>query len=235
MIEFSFPEIKQIALEDEIINRLKNAIVTGKFAPGAYLNESEIAKQMALSRIPIREAIKKLEQEGLVFRKPNKGVYVIIFTEQDVREIFSLRAKLESMAFEWAIPNMGTDDIEQLRKIIVMQQTALMEKKYDELARLDMQFHEFICLKAGHSRLLKAWYEQHAQAQMLLNLRFSHLSYYTPDTVPIDHLKILETMERGDIASAVALTNEIGERVSSECVKSLAEFTAITEAEHHSA
>jgi DNA-binding GntR family transcriptional regulator len=163
-------------------------------------------------------------------RQPNKGVYVISFTEQDVRETFSLRARLESMAFEWAIPNITNEDMAQLRALVKEQESAIAERKYDELARLDMRFHELICLKAGHSRLLKIWYELHAQGQMLLNLRFRQMADYTPKTVTEDHLKILDAIERGDIDSAVRLTNTISERVIDECIETLVDLTASEEA-----
>jgi DNA-binding GntR family transcriptional regulator len=230
MNEFTFTQITPHTIENEIIGRLRQAIVSGQFPPGSHLNESEIAKQMAVSRIPIREAIKKLEQEGLVVRRPNKGVDVISFTEQDVREIFSLRARLESMAFEWAILNMTAKDIAQLRALVDEQKVAITAQKYDELARLDMRFHELICLKAGHSRLLKIWYELHAQGQMLLNLRFRLLPEGAPETVPADHMKILDAIERGDIVSAAQLTNAISERVIAECIDTLVDLTSSDEA-----
>ena len=230
MADFAFTKIKPRSIENEIISRLRAAIVSGQFPPGTHLNESEIAKQMEVSRIPIREAIKKLEQEGLVVRLPNKGVDVISFTEQDVRETFSLRARLESMAFEWAIPNITNEDMAQLRALVKEQETAIAERRYDDLARLDMLFHELICLKAGHSRLLKIWYELHAQGQMLLNLRFRQMADYTPKTVTEDHLKILDAIERGDIDSAVRLTNTISERVIDECIETLVDLTASEEA-----
>jgi DNA-binding GntR family transcriptional regulator len=230
MTDFTFTQIKQYTIENEIIGRLREAIISGQFAPGSRLNESEIAKQMAVSRIPVREAIKKLEQEGLVVRQPNKGVNVISFTEQDVRETFSMRARLEAMAFEWAIPKMAASDLSQLRALLDEQKLAIAARQYDELARLDLRFHELICLKAGHSRLLKIWYELHAQGQMLLNLRFRQLPDYTPDTVLTDHLKILEAIERGDVALAVQLTNNISERVISECIETLGRFMANSDA-----
>ncbi len=230
MADFAFTKIKPRSIENEIISRLRAAIVSGQFPPGTHLNESEIAKQMEVSRIPIREAIKKLEQEGLVVRLPNKGVDVISFTDQDVRETFSLRARLESMAFEWAIPNITNEDMAQLRALVKEQETTIAERRYDDLARLDMRFHELICLKAGHSRLLKIWYELHAQGQMLLNLRFRQMADYTPKTVTEDHLKILDAIERGDIDSAVRLTNTISERVIDECIETLVDLTASEEA-----
>jgi DNA-binding GntR family transcriptional regulator len=221
MADFVFPPIEQHPVEDEIIVWLRKAIVSGQFKPGAYLNETDIAKQMALSRIPIREAIKKLEQEGLVVRYPNKGVYVISFSEKDVREVFSLRSNLESMAFEWAIPRITYQDVEHLRELVKNQKDAIAAGDYSKLARLDMQFHEYICVKANHSRLLKAWYEQHAQSQILLNLRFEILSEYTPETVTGDHSDIIGAIETKDMKKAIELTLIISKRVAQECVDTI--------------
>lgn len=155
--------------------------------------------------------------ESLIVHLPNKGCFVITFTEQDIKEVFSLSASLESMAFEWAIPKMTPQDIQKLRDLIEQQEQAIQRKNYDELARLDMRFHEYICIRAEHSRLLKAWYEQHAQCQMLLNLRFRRLASYTPETVPVDHNRILKAIEDKEPGVAIALTHEISERVAQDC------------------
>jgi DNA-binding GntR family transcriptional regulator len=216
-----FMKIEPRNIENEILYHMREAIVSGKIEPGAHLNETDIAKQMAVSRIPVREALRKLEQEGLIVRLPNKGCFVITFTEQDIKEVFSLRASLESMAYEWAIPKLTSQDIQKLKDLIDQQQFAIRNENYDELARLDMQFHEYICIQANHSRLLKSWYEQHAQCQMLLNLRFRHLAEYTPETVPVDHERILEAIEHNDPKTAIDLTYEISERVSKDCIETL--------------
>lgn len=221
METFTFSEVKQRTVEDEIALTLRNAIVSGRFQPGSRINESEVAKQMNVSRIPIREAIKKLEQEGLLVRYPNRRVFVVSFSEKDVMEVFSLRSNLECMTFEWALPNMGGNDFNVLRELISQQEGAISQQNYEELARLDMRFHEYILNKAAHSRLLKSWYEQHAQCQMLLNLRFRTMPEYTPETVLQDHEAILDAMEDGNIQSAISLTKQISERVADECIQTL--------------
>jgi len=216
-----FLKIEPRSMEDEILFRLREAIVSGQIKLGGHLNETDIAKQMAVSRIPVREALRKLEQEGLVLRKPNKGCFVTTFSEQDVKEVFSLRASLESMSFQWAIPKLTSQDIQKLKELIAQQEQAVKSKNYDELSRLDMRFHEYICIKADHSRLLKAWYEQHAQCQMLLNIRFRHLAEYTPESVLHDHGRILQAIENHDPLAAIELTYEISERVSNDCIQTL--------------
>lgn len=219
-----FTNIESKNLEDEIVQNLRTAIISGQFEPGTHLNETDISRQMAVSRIPVREALKKLEQMGLAVRQPKRGAFVVTFTEKDVREVFSLRANLESFAFEWAIPNITQKDMEILRGLVKSQQKAISSNDHNTLANLDMQFHEFFCTKANHSRLLKTWYEQHDQCQMLLNLRFRYMANYTSETVPHDHDEILSAIERKDIKRAVALTLEISERVAQECVETLKTF-----------
>ena len=216
-----FMKIEPRSMEDEILYRMREAIVSGQIKLGGHLNETDIAKQMAVSRIPVREALRKLEQEGLIVRIPNKGCFVTTFTEQDVKEVFSLRASLESMSFQWAIPKMTPQDIQKLKELVAEQEQAVQRKDYDELSRLDMRFHEYICIKADHSRLLKAWYEQHAQCQMLLNIRFRLLAAYTPESVLRDHGRILKAIENNDPLAAIELTYEISERVSGDCIQTL--------------
>jgi DNA-binding GntR family transcriptional regulator len=116
---------------------------------------------------------------------------------------------------------MTDEDIRVLRDLITSQEDAVKRENYNELAGLDMRFHEYICIKANHTRLLKIWYEQHAQCQMLLNLRFHKLSEYTPDTVIRDHIEILNAIERKDINAAISLTLQISERVAAECSQTI--------------
>lgn len=216
-----FAKIEQRTVGKEVVNSLRDAIVSGRIGLGAHLAESDLAAQMAVSRIPVREALRQLEQEGLVVRHLNRGCFVTNFSENDIQEVFSLRSQLEGMAFEWAIPNLGDNDLLILDGIVEAQSQAIQEKDYDKLARLDMQFHEMICLKANHQRLLKAWYEQHAQCQILLNLRFRTLADDTPDTVIEDHRAILRALQAGDAPLAISLTQAISARVSRECIEAL--------------
>jgi len=219
-----FSRIEQRSVGKEVVDLLREAIISGKLPLGSHLGEIELSNQMAVSRIPIREALRQLEQEGLVQRHPNRGCFVIDFTEQDVLEVFSLRAMLESMAFQWAIPNLTAADLERLRQIIEQQEAAIQRKDYDDLARLDMKFHEYTCTKANHTRLLKAWYEQHAQCQILLNLRFYEMADYTPETVLEDHTTILNALQSADVDTAMQLTQEISNRVTSECIEILRQY-----------
>jgi DNA-binding GntR family transcriptional regulator len=90
-----FDRIQPRTLRAEIVDVLRDAIVSGKLESGEHLKESVIAEQMSVSRIPVREAFQQLEQEGLIVSIPNQGSFVKVFDEKDIREIFTLRGALE--------------------------------------------------------------------------------------------------------------------------------------------
>jgi DNA-binding GntR family transcriptional regulator len=216
-----FSPIEQRSIQQEVVDSIRNAIVSGKLELGQHLAEVSLSEQMAVSRVPIREALRQLEQEGLVTRYNNRGCFVTDFTDEDVREVFSLRSSLECMAIEWAAPHFAMEDIEALRQLIEEQRQAVAARDFTGLAVLDMRFHEFVCIKAQHSRLLKEWYSLHAQCQMLLNRRFQTLSDYAPETVPDDHTQILNAIESKDVVTAIHLTKLISSRVELECIETL--------------
>lgn len=216
-----FNRIEQRTVQREVVDLLRDAIISGSLQLGEDINEAAIASQMAVSRAPLREALRQLEQEGLILRIPNRGCFVADFTEEDVVEVFSLRAALECMAMQWAAPRLTAGDIANLRQHVELVRQTIAAGDLDELTRMDMQFHEYILSRAGHCRLLKAWYAQSAQARMLLNLRFHMLPDYTPETVAPDHTRIVDALERHDTAAAITLTEEIRDRVQQECIQAL--------------
>ena len=124
MVNPVFTPVGTRTMQDEIVDLIRDATLRGDIDLGQHLPEQELAEQMGVSRIPIREAMRHLEQEGLVVRIPNRGCFVADFSEQDVAEIFSLRATLEIMAIERATPNLTPQDIANLREIIETQRQA---------------------------------------------------------------------------------------------------------------
>ena len=105
------------------------------------------------------------------------------------------------MAIELATPNFTPEDIANLREIIDAQRKASEARDFNELTQLDLKFHEYICVRANHGRLLKTWRSQYVQALILMNRRFRTLRDYTPDTVVPDHTQITAALERQRRAS----------------------------------
>ena len=216
-----FNKIKPSTMKHKVVDLIRDAIIRGDLAPSEHLTEASLSEQLAVSRAPIREALRQLELEGLITSLPNRGCFVTEFTEQDVAEVFSLRATLECMAIEWAMRKLTAEDFRALHEAIEAERQAMLTQKLDALTKLDMRFHEYIMIKANNARLLKAWREQSDQCQVLMNRRFRTLSNYTPETVISDHTEIVDALERGDTATAIQLTQNISRRVQRELVQIL--------------
>ena len=216
-----FARIKARTVQGTVVDLVRDAIISGVIEPGAKLTESTIARQMDVSRAPLREALRELEQEGLILRIPNRGCVVVSLDEHDIVEIFSLRCELECMAIRWAMPNLTAGDFDALQKLIDASSQAIQLLDLDELTRLDMRFHEHITSCSCHSRLMRAWHTNNHQARMLLNGRFRTLSDYTPETVITDHTAILNALRQRDADAAIALTEQVSARVARECTQIL--------------
>jgi len=213
-------------LRAEVVDMIRDAIVTGQLKPGERLKESALARQMSVSRSPIREALRQLEQEGLIVSIPNQGSFVRSFDEDDVREIFTLRAALEDLACEIVLENgkLQPSDLDRLEAYIEQQKRAVEARDFERLTELDMEFHEFLCKKSGFERLLKMWRSLRTQIQVLFFQRFQAFDW-VPETVDTDHSAILETLRQGDAEQFSQINKEINARVAEECaqmVRSLA-------------
>jgi DNA-binding GntR family transcriptional regulator len=217
-----FDRIQPRTLRAEIVDMLRDAIVSGKLKPGEHLKESVIAKQMSVSRIPVREAFRQLEQEGLIASIPNQGSFVKVFDEKDIREIFTLRGALESLACELVVGGglLQPADFDHLEGYIQQQQASIDARDFDQLTKLDMDFHEFICRKSESERLLKMWRSLRAQIQVLFHQRF-RTNDRIPQTVETDHATILEALRQGDVQQMARVQKEINTRVAQECIDML--------------
>ena len=213
-------------LRAEVVDMIRDAIVTGQLKPGERLKESALARQMSVSRSPVREALRQLEQEGLIVSIPNQGSFVRSFDEDDVREIFTLRAALEDLACEIVLKKgkLQPSDLDRLEAYIEQQKQAVEARDFERLTELDMEFHEFLCKKSGFERLLRMWRSLRTQIQVLFFQRFQAFDW-VPETVDTDHSAILETLRQGDAEQFSQINKEINARVAEECaqmVRSLA-------------
>src|SRR5262245_7431911 len=103
---------------------LRRAIVTGELQPGQRVNEAEVARQMRISRGPVREAIRRLEQAGLLVSYPRRGTVVVSLSAEDVEEVYTLRADLEARAIRRAITRLLDADLAELERLLDVMETA---------------------------------------------------------------------------------------------------------------
>lgn len=206
-------------LRTEVMMILHEAIVSGQLKPGDHLKESDLASQLSVSRSPVREALRQLEQDGLVVSVPNQGSYVKKYTHKEIDEIFTLRAALENLACELIIQGdkLSEEDWVRLDWFIEKQREAIDAQAFDELTELDMDFHEFICEKSESERLLTMWRSLRGQIQVLFYQRFRALEQ-VPQTVDVDHMAILDALRLADIEEITKLNKKINARVAQECI-----------------
>lgn len=114
-IDFEVTMNEYLPLRDVVFNTLRRAILRGELKPGERLMEIQLANKLGVSRTPIREAIRKLELEGLVLMIPRKGAEVAEITEKNLRDVLEVRCALEELAVQLACDRIDKDKLKELR------------------------------------------------------------------------------------------------------------------------
>ena len=138
-----------------VFENLKQAIVRGNFSPGNRLVESRIAEAMGISRTPVREAIHKLEREGLIKKLPQGGFYVLNLSREEVEETFGIRSVLESYAARLAAIKHQKEELEPLEEKIEEFQYHLNRGEIEALPQINTEFHALLYAMSRSPRLIK--------------------------------------------------------------------------------
>lgn len=144
-----------LPLRDVVFNTLRNAILTGELEPGERLMEIKLADKLGVSRTPIREAIRKLELEGLVVMNPRKSAEVAKITEEDLVDVLEVRRVLESLAMELSCDKITAEEICQLKENLELFKSAIKKNDLTEIAITDVAFHDIIYKSTGNQRLIQ--------------------------------------------------------------------------------
>jgi DNA-binding GntR family transcriptional regulator len=190
---------------DEFVDHLRRMIIGGDLSPGERIVEDHLSEQFGISRPPLREAMRILEQEGLVVRVARRGVTVTTMTPRDVKEIYSLRQVLERFIVELAVPRAATSDWRAVRSALDRMRQAA--EAGDQVAVLDanVDFHVEVCRVAGHSRLEAAYVSLMRQMRLCMAVNLRVRSAQTGDSRESvrRHEDLLAAIESGDLASAL--------------------------------
>jgi len=195
-----FNRIPRQPLREIAYTAIREAILRRELKPGQRLVEAEIARQMGISRAPVREALRQLEAEGLVVSEPHRGAFVAQFTSKDMWEVYTLRAILERLATTLATRSAGEETIARLNQLVGNMETAVRENDIPRLVELDMAFHECLCRASGHARLLKIWLSMAAQIRMFMDL--VPTVYISPEEVVTYHTQVLKLIRQGQAEQA---------------------------------
>ncbi|WP_343210737.1 GntR family transcriptional regulator [Anaerolentibacter hominis] len=189
-----------LPLRDVVFETLERAILMGDLKPGERLMEIQLANRLGVSRTPIRDAIRKLELEGLVVMIPRKGAQVAKISEKSLKDVLEVRCVLEELAVELACNRITEDAIRKLKLITRDFKTAINNKDLTKIADKDIEFHDVIYSAGGNERLV----------QILNNLRLQMYRYrieYLKDpssheTLIREHEALIVCIEKKDVKNA---------------------------------
>ena len=187
-------------LREAICESLRNAIKNGKLKPGERLMEVQLAEELGISRTPVREAIRKLEQEGYVIMLPRRGTYVSSVSVHDVQEIFEIRTALEKLSTGLAARRIENDELEQLQKLLTKIEGYIEKRDIDNIVKTDIEFHDLLYHVSRNERL----------SGIISNLkeqlaRFRTLSMSYPGRLEEtleEHREMVEAIASGDVEAA---------------------------------
>ncbi len=141
-----------------IAGRIRDGIMRGTFTPGTQLGEASLAQRLGVSRGPVREALQRLIQEGLLRSEPHRGVFVAVLDESDVTDIYRARRVIERTAVEAVVARPGEereDVVRALDDLIAEMQEAVTGDRWDDVADADLRFHETIVAASNSKRLVR--------------------------------------------------------------------------------
>jgi DNA-binding GntR family transcriptional regulator len=191
-------------LRDQTYDIIKNMIILREIEPGKKINEEHIAKEIQVSRTPIREALCRLENEGIVKIIPRRGAFVSDLTETNVKEILLIREVLEGLAVRLAVENMDEEMFEKLRK--ALEKVSILPEEDRDLinyTRSEVDFHALL-LSASNNQMLKNMMEIVNAHLQIIRLRTVVIPERAQKTVE-EHQQILKAIENGDAATAEEL------------------------------
>lgn len=196
--------LRQNSLTTLVQREIERRILAGELAPGSKLNEADLASELGVSRGPVREAFRALEQAGLVRNEKNRGVSVRQVSLAEANEIYEVRAALEGMIGRLAATRIRPEQVEKTRAVVKKMHAVARARDAGAYYPLNIEFHELLAQAAGN-RALQANYRRVVNE---LNLYRRETLARDAENIPIstrEHEAILEAVARGDAEAAEKL------------------------------
>jgi DNA-binding GntR family transcriptional regulator len=211
--------VPRTKIADAVTNRIRHQILAGHIADGAPLRQDALAEEMGTSRIPVREALSRLESEGLVANFPHRGYVVTGLSRGEIQELFDLRLLLEPELIRLAIPNLSAANISEAKAILEEYDAALSTQDVDTWGDLNRRFHLALYQPADRARTLEI-----VRGLLVHSDRYTRLVLTVGDGVKQaqeDHGGLLDLCCRGLVNQAVALTRDHIQRTGADLLKML--------------
>lgn len=196
-------KLEQRTTPDTVADTLREAILDGTLPAGAKLRETQIAAELGISRAPLREAFRRLEEEGLILKVPFVGAFVAEISESSINDIARLRAVLEPWALREGWDTLQSEKLPYLRSLIDRLDAAAHESNIQDGTAAHLAFHRTIYESAGNEALVNLW--RGWENQLRLFLAADYRAYDDPMWTHHAHASLLETIVRGDLRAAQKL------------------------------
>lgn len=201
MKDISLKMDEYLPLRDVVFNTLRNAILTGELSPGERLMEIKLADKLGVSRTPIREAIRKLELEGLVVNTPRKGAEVANISPEDLRDVLEVRRSLEVLAITLACEKMTEETLSLLHENIEEFKCSINTEAASDIASIDVSFHDIIYKATGNNRLIQIL---NNISEQMYRYRFEYIKNKAAwNRLVEEHINIYEAIKNRDKDLAV--------------------------------
>ena len=180
--------------------KLRSAILEGKINPGSRLVERALAEKMGISRTPVHEALNVLVAEKLVKKMPNNGFVVARIEENDIIQLYTIRMHLETLAVQWALPNLTPKTINRLKKNVARMEKCILKSDMGGAVEADSQFHQTILYESQNNVLVD--FVELLQRNVRLYRMYSFSLPGRSAQITAEHKEIIETLEKRDEAQA---------------------------------
>ncbi|RWI16170.1 MAG: GntR family transcriptional regulator [Mesorhizobium sp.] len=191
--------------EEEAYRHLQRAVRLGRYRPGERLIPEEIAAEIGMSRMPVREAFRRLASDGLVVLRPNRGCVVAGLTVDELYEIFEIRSVLEGLAVRLAMPRIDEEELEDLERLLDRMERASQSGSSDWVVR-HQEFHGRICALSQRPKLIHQISALHAVIEPYMRIWFDYVE--KPLTAREEHAAVIAALRSGDAGQAEQVMQE---------------------------
>ncbi len=196
-------EHKTVSLAEQVFERLENEILSGQYAHGEVLTEMKLVADLGVSRTPIREALRRLEQEHVI-EITGKGITVLGVTKKDLEDIFNIRLKIEGLASYEAAKRITAEELRELKETVELQEFYVPRRDADHIKGMDSKFHQLIYRFSGSTVYYDTLMPLHKKVQ-----KYRKASVENQDRAMLsakEHRAIFEAIEQGNADLAEAYT-----------------------------
>lgn len=198
--------VERRATASVIADVIRERVIDGSFPPGTQLGEVQLAEQLDVSRGPVREALQRLIQEGLLDGRPHRGVFVAELGHDDVMDVYRARRAVERAAAELLVEQGQAGPLGDLARLVERMDGAAERGRWSNVVDLDRQFHETLVEAAGSPRLARMF--RTLLAETAMSMAALESAYPVRRDIVAEHRQLLDALTAGDLGRVLACIDE---------------------------